>query len=77
MVSSVSVCRLTIHLEKNPLFMALPSPRPSSDTRLKAFFRQYRERQVINLVTSTTQVLLRACRPALVVVNCTFDAVGR
>ncbi|KAG1149208.1 hypothetical protein G6F37_005796 [Rhizopus arrhizus] len=53
--------------KKNLLFSALPSPLPSSDTRLKTFFRQYRERQVISLVISTTQVLLRACRPALMV----------
>ncbi|KAG1486873.1 hypothetical protein G6F54_013025 [Rhizopus delemar] len=67
MVSSVPACRLTIHLQNNPLFLALPSPAPSSDTRLKTFFRQYRERQLTSLLTSTTQVLLRACRPALVV----------
>ncbi|KAG0752771.1 hypothetical protein G6F24_013385 [Rhizopus arrhizus] len=65
--STLPVSRIKIHLEKNPLFLALPSPLPSSDARLKTFFRQYRERQVISLVTSTTQVLLRACRPALVV----------
>ena len=65
--STLPVSRIKIHLDKNPLFLALPSPRPSSDTRLKTFFRQYRERQVTSLVTSTTQVLLRACRPALVV----------
>ncbi|KAG0848852.1 hypothetical protein G6F17_011287 [Rhizopus arrhizus] len=63
----VTLSRIKIHLEKNPLFLALPSPPPSFDARLKTFFRQYRERQVISLVTSTTQVLLRACRPALVV----------
>ncbi|KAG1490635.1 hypothetical protein G6F53_013221 [Rhizopus delemar] len=65
--TTLPVSRIKIHLEKNPLFMALPSPAPSSDTRLKTFFRQYRERQLTSLVTSTTQVLLRACRPALVV----------
>ncbi|KAG1440662.1 hypothetical protein G6F55_013436 [Rhizopus delemar] len=65
--TTLPVSRIKVHLEKNPLFMALPSPAPSSDTRLKTFFRQYRERQVTSLVTSTTQVLLRACRPALVV----------
>ncbi|KAG0862800.1 hypothetical protein G6F16_012267 [Rhizopus arrhizus] len=64
---TLPVSRIKVHLEKNPLFLALPSPPPSSDARLKTFFRQYRERQVISLVTSTTQVLLRACRPALVV----------
>ncbi|KAG1053805.1 hypothetical protein G6F43_004139 [Rhizopus delemar] len=64
---TLPVSRIKVHLEKNPLFLALPSPTPSSDTRLKTFFRQYRERQIISLVTSTTQVLLRACRPALVV----------
>ncbi|KAG0820575.1 hypothetical protein G6F19_012390 [Rhizopus arrhizus] len=65
--STLPVSRIKVHLDKNPLFLALPSPPPSSDARLKTFFRQYRERQVISLVTSTTQVLLRACRPALVV----------
>ncbi|KAG0868148.1 hypothetical protein G6F15_012243 [Rhizopus arrhizus] len=65
--STLPVSRIKAHLEKNPLFLALPSPPPSSDARLKTFFRQYRERQVISLVTSTTQALLRACRPALVV----------
>ncbi|KAG1296192.1 hypothetical protein G6F64_013227 [Rhizopus arrhizus] len=64
---TLPVSRIKVHLDKNPLFLALPSPPPSSDARLKTFFRQYRERQVISLVTSTTQVLLRACRPALVV----------
>ncbi|KAG0928768.1 hypothetical protein G6F26_012287 [Rhizopus arrhizus] len=65
--STLPVSRIQVHLQKNPLFLALPSPPPSSDARLKTFFREYRERQVISLVTSTTQVLLRACRPALVV----------
>ncbi|KAG1475903.1 hypothetical protein G6F54_014202 [Rhizopus delemar] len=40
--TTLPVSRIKIHLEKNPLFMALPSPAPSSDTRLKTFFRQYR-----------------------------------
>ncbi|KAG1389642.1 hypothetical protein G6F60_013267 [Rhizopus arrhizus] len=52
---TLSVSRIKVHLDKNPLFLALPSPPPSSDARLKTFFRQYRERQVISLVTSTTQ----------------------
>ncbi|CAO3703466.1 unnamed protein product [Rhizopus stolonifer] len=65
--TTLPVSRIKIHLEKNPLSLALPSPSPSSDTKLKTFFRQYRERQIISLVTSTTQVLLSACRPALVV----------
>ncbi|KAG1026132.1 hypothetical protein G6F25_012713 [Rhizopus arrhizus] len=65
--TTLPVSRIKVHLDKNPLFLALPSPPPSSDARLKTFFRQYRERQVTSIVTSTTQVLLRACRPALVV----------
>ncbi|CAO3703465.1 unnamed protein product [Rhizopus stolonifer] len=65
--TTLPVSRIKIHLEKNSLFLALPSPSPSSDTKLKTFFSQYRERQIISLVTSTTQVLLSACRPALVV----------
>ncbi|KAG1489021.1 hypothetical protein G6F54_011737 [Rhizopus delemar] len=56
--STLPVYHIKVHLDKNPLFLALPSPAPSSDTRLKTFFRQYRERQVITLVTSTTQVRL-------------------
>ncbi|KAG1446231.1 hypothetical protein G6F46_011936 [Rhizopus delemar] len=67
LLSTLPTSRINTHLEKNPLFLTLPSPASSSDTRLKIFFRQYRERQIISLVTFTTQVLLRACRPALVV----------
>ncbi|KAG1131666.1 hypothetical protein G6F38_013360 [Rhizopus arrhizus] len=40
--STLPVSRIKIHLDKNPLFLALPSPPPSSDARLKTFFRQYR-----------------------------------
>ncbi|KAG1138730.1 hypothetical protein G6F37_013278 [Rhizopus arrhizus] len=43
--TTLPVSRIKVHLEKNPLFLALPSPPPSSDARLKTFFRQYRERQ--------------------------------
>ncbi|KAG1037103.1 hypothetical protein G6F43_012929 [Rhizopus delemar] len=59
--TALPVSRIKTHLEKTPLFLALPSPAPSSDTRLKTFFRQYRERQVMSIVTSTTQVLLLSC----------------
>ncbi|KAG1242765.1 hypothetical protein G6F57_022815 [Rhizopus arrhizus] len=40
--TTLPVSRIKVHLDKNPLFLALPSPPPSSDARLKTFFRQYR-----------------------------------
>ncbi|KAG1439652.1 hypothetical protein G6F56_012224 [Rhizopus delemar] len=65
--TTLPTTRLSVHLQKNPLYLALPSPLPASDNQLKSFFRGYREDQVVRFLTSTNQVLIRACRPALVV----------
>ncbi|KAG1445310.1 hypothetical protein G6F56_009960 [Rhizopus delemar] len=67
LTSTLQSSRLSVHLHKNPLYLALPSPLPASDNQLKSFFRGYREEQVVRFLTSTNQVLIRACRPALVV----------
>ncbi|KAF7721706.1 hypothetical protein EC973_004295, partial [Apophysomyces ossiformis] len=50
------------HLRQNPLFVSLPSPRPSS---LKPYFSQIRQKQFDRFLATTSQVLIKACRPVL------------
>ncbi|KAG1441181.1 hypothetical protein G6F56_011601 [Rhizopus delemar] len=42
LTSTLPSTRLFIHLTKNPLFLALPSPLPASNNQLKSFFHGYR-----------------------------------
>ncbi|KAG1016467.1 hypothetical protein G6F26_012502 [Rhizopus arrhizus] len=62
--SSVSFSLLT-QLRKRQIVIDYPSDAPLSSSRLASWLRRYRQDQFHSFLQSTSQVLIRACRPVL------------
>ena len=65
LVPSLQVSRLEVYLKTTPLYLALPSPAPATSAKFRSFLRSYRQDKHDLFLSTTDQVLIRACGPLL------------